>query len=148
MATKEVWKSIPGHKGYEVSNLGRVRSIDRWVKQSHERRRFALGRILRQYYAGGRGPHNRYLTTHLGAKYQNMYVHHLVALAFLGKTPRGKEICHNNGSRHDNRLENLRFDTRFKNVFDVIKHRYEQAWLNQDAKDTARKPRTVDKRTR
>ena len=30
----EIWKPIPGHDGYEVSDHGRVRSIDRVIEQS------------------------------------------------------------------------------------------------------------------
>jgi hypothetical protein len=29
----EIWKSIPGHEGYEVSSHGRVRSIDRVISK-------------------------------------------------------------------------------------------------------------------
>ena len=66
----------------------------------------------------------------------NNYIHRSVALAFLGETPDGMEVCHNNGIKSDNRLENLRFDTRSKNMLDVIRHRYEKAWLEQNVKDT------------
>ena len=37
----EIWRSIPGRDGYEVSNLGRVRSVDRVVT-----RRLRSGRIV------------------------------------------------------------------------------------------------------
>lgn len=46
-------------------------------------------------------------------------VHQLVANAFLGPTPKGKEILHKNGNSKDNRVSNLRFGTRTENIIDV-----------------------------
>ena len=43
-------------------------------------------------------------------------VHRLVADAFLSPCPEGMECCHNNGIASDNRLENLRWDTRSSNI--------------------------------
>lgn len=117
MADHEVWKPIPGHKGYEASDLGRVRSLDRWVVYKDGRRVLHQGRILRQFtlWSG-------YKTTHLGAQSMNNYIHHLVARAFLGETPKGLEICHGDKGQSDNSLSNLRFDTRLNNMADRIKH--------------------------
>jgi hypothetical protein len=49
-------------------------------------------------------------------------VHRLVLEAFVGPCPAGMEACHNNGVRTDNRLENLRWDTRSANCRDRIRH--------------------------
>lgn len=117
MAYRELWKPVPGHKGYEVSDLGQVRSLDRLVLYKDGRSRLHRGRILRQFSLW-----NGYRTTHLGAKHMNKYVHHLVARAFMGETPKGMEICHNNGDKLDNSLINLRFDTRINNMADCLKH--------------------------
>jgi hypothetical protein len=113
----EIWKPIPGRRGYEASDLGNIRSTG------------TRGRVLRQFtlWSG-------YKTTHLSSKHMNNYVHRLVALAFMGKSPKGMHVCHNNGIKSDNRLVNLRFDTRSGNMRDVARHRYEQAWLD-NAKD-------------
>lgn len=51
-----------------------------------------------------------------------MYVHTAVLLAFVGERPEGLEACHNNGIPSDNRLENLRWDTRSSNRRDTILH--------------------------
>jgi len=136
MADLEVWKSVTIRKGYEVSNFGRVRSLDRLVEYVDKRRSYNKreylhkGRILRPQ----NGP-SGYLTVHLGYKHMNKYIHHLVMGAFVGKTPKGLEICHNDGNKKNNRLDNLRFDTHWSNNFDRERHRYEQAWLNH-VKDT------------
>ena len=64
---------------------------------------------------------NGYITVSLrrnGRTYP-VNVHTLVLLAFVGPRPEGMEACHNNGTRIDNRLSNLRWDTHVGNVADT-----------------------------
>jgi hypothetical protein len=49
-------------------------------------------------------------------------VHNLVLEAFCGPRPEGYVACHNNGDPHDNRVENLRWDTYSSNNRDLVKH--------------------------
>jgi hypothetical protein len=49
-------------------------------------------------------------------------VHHLVLEAFVGPQPPGAEGCHWNDDPTDNRLENLRWDTRSANQFDSVRN--------------------------
>lgn len=86
----EIWKLIPD-ECYEVSSLGRVRSPS--------------GRIL-----APRKHTNGYQRVSLGAG-RDRYVHRLVCLAFFGPPPSGNHADHINGSRDDNRAENLRWVT-------------------------------------
>lgn len=66
-------------------------------------------------------------------------VHRLVLETFVGKCPDGMETCHNNGVRDDNRLENLRWDTKTNNVIDSIKHgTFLKSKLTQDDVRTIR----------
>lgn len=44
----ERWKNIPGFEGYQVSDLGRVRSVDRYVSHKRTGQQFVKGRILSQ----------------------------------------------------------------------------------------------------
>lgn len=48
--------------------------------------------------------------------------HKVIAMTFLGECPVGKVVCHNNGNKQDNRLENLRYDTQRENSMDRKKH--------------------------
>lgn len=116
--TEEVWKDIPGYEGrYQVSNLGRVRSLPRTSVQKskagnlHEHR--IPGRILKP-----RKKACGHTQVHINGK--NRAVHRLVALTFLGPAPAGMEVCHNNSRPDDNRLSNLRYDTRHANRVDMI----------------------------
>ena len=114
----EVWKPIEGYNnGYEVSDQGRVRSVDRWVVYTTGQRRFYRGRILRPL----KGP-GGYSTVHLTLKAMNRYIHHLVMHAFKGPTPEGQEILHNDGDKTNPRLGNLRFGTRGENMADARLH--------------------------
>lgn len=45
--------------------------------------------------------------------------HVLVMQAFRGERPAGMDVCHGNGDPADNRLENLRYDTRRANIEDA-----------------------------
>ena len=118
---QEVWKAVPGYEGrYEVSDLGRVRSLDRAVicmgeiKGSYVSLR--KGRVLRP------GPSNYgHLSVVLGRGKTRM-VHELVLRAFVGDPPDKHECCHNNGVSTDNRLSNLRWGTRSENNVDAVKH--------------------------
>ncbi|EJD0489927.1 NUMOD4 motif-containing HNH endonuclease [Salmonella enterica] len=110
----EIWKPAPGFEDrYEVSNQGRVRSIDRRVRlvaHGKETTRFAKGQLLR---AGTcRSGH---LSVALG-KGNSRMVHQLVLEAFVGPRPAGQEVLHLNHNPKDNRLSNLKYGTRSENI--------------------------------
>jgi hypothetical protein len=119
--TQEIWKDVPGYEGqYQVSDHGRVRSLDRvilcagavkGIYPSHKK-----GRLLRP------GPINSgHLSVVLGRGGTKL-VHQLVLRAFVGPPPDKHEGCHNNGNPADNRLENLRWGTRRENIKDKTSH--------------------------
>ena len=115
MTQTEIWKPVPDWPPYEVSNLGRVRSY-------HTRRR-TLGRtptILKPTL-------HKNLRAYMWLQYQgrkkNFAVHRLVLLAFVGPCPNEMEACHNDGDCTNNRLENLRWDTRKANWQDARIHK-------------------------
>ena len=64
------------------------------------------------------------------------FVHRLILETFVGSCPNGMECCHNNGDPADNRLQNLRWDTRSNNHKDAFKHgtRSNQGMKNGRAK--------------
>lgn len=111
----ELWRPIAGWQGqYEVSDLGRVRSLDRQTANG-----FRRGRVLKPMpKAGG------YLFVQLyknGRQYAR-HIHALVLEAFTHARPQGMQVCHNNGDPTDNRLENLRWGTPKENHADMWLH--------------------------
>jgi hypothetical protein len=101
----EVWKDVPDYEGvYQVSNKGRVKSVDRYIEYSNGRVIFCKGSIrrlqLKKYY-------ECILTKNSNQKHY--LVHQLVAMAFLNHVPNGKTLVvdHINNIPTDNRVENL-----------------------------------------
>ena len=109
---QEVWRPVVGWEGlYEVSSLGRVKCLPRkWVPTA---RLLKIVHYPDKYPQVGLCSPKRTLTR---------MVHQLVAEAFLGPCPLGMEVCHNDGSRSNNRLDNLRYDTRKNNHADKRQH--------------------------
>ena len=119
-----VWKDIPGWEGkYQASSDGRVRSLDRDVWAYDPVGRFRPRRYRGRELKAGVGK-NGYRLVCLVENDQReyRYIHDLVLAAFVGPRPDGTECCHNNGVRADNRLANLRYDTRSANSRDREKH--------------------------
>lgn len=108
----EVWKPIPGYEGrYEVSDAGRVRSVDHCVPCfTGDRKRLVKGRVLRP----GRTT-SGHLSVALG-KGNSMWVHSLVARTFLGARPDGMEVLHLDHDPKNNALGNLAYGTRSENL--------------------------------
>lgn len=116
----EVWKSVPGYEGfYEASNLGRVKTLSRWVpfKTGGGRQQKEKVMKLNRHDQG-----YRQVTLYKDGTRVNRFVHALVLQAFVGPCPEGMECCHDNGDRADNRLENLRWDTLASNQADRLIH--------------------------
>lgn len=122
---KEIWKDIIGFEGiYEVSNIGRVRSLDRQIynKSSSQATigfyRFYPGKILRNVLQST-GYNN--VTLHKeGTSYPSL-VHRLVASCFIPNPENKPQVNHINSVRNDNRVENLEWCTASENLF----HAYE-----------------------
>ena len=108
----EIWKDVPNYKNlYKVSNLGRVKSIDRIDTIGRKIR----GVILKQ--SSVRLQLRVVLCNEIGIK--KMYsVSQLVAMAFLGHKPNGHKIVvdHINNDPFDNRVENLQLISNRENL--------------------------------
>jgi len=118
----EVWRSIPKHEGYEVSNFGRVRSLDRWIVDRRGASRFKKGQILKvRMVESAERDCDRYAHVMLG-RGKSRRVHQLVAWAFIGPQPAGLYVCHNDGDRRNNRDTNLYYGTAKQNQLDRHRH--------------------------
>jgi NUMOD4 motif/HNH endonuclease len=126
---KVKWKPIPGwDELYEVSDDGRVRSLDRTIIVPNPHGVLApreyKGRDL-QLFATGKGYPSVKLSRP-GQRPVTVYVHEAVMTAFVGPRPADFETCHGNGIPSDNRLCNLRYDTRKANAQDRVRHQKER----------------------
>lgn len=117
----EVWRAVPGFEGfYEVSDLGRVRSLDRVIRSSRGGgTQVARGRLLSPSIDGdGR----RVVSLSRDGRRRVRRVYQLVMEAFVGPCPPGMEVCHGDGVRTNDALSNLRYDTRGNNHRDQVRH--------------------------
>lgn len=111
----ELWRPVPGYEGgYEASDLGRVRSVDRWVTQTN-----GLGtsysRLMRGKFMAPCPKDNGYLNISLGFKNSKM-LHCVIALTWIGPRPEGFHVNHKNGDKSDNRACNLGYVTPKENA--------------------------------
>lgn len=118
------WLDIPGWEGkYQISEDGRCRSLDRTILALTPHGSLGLRHYRGRELRGGRTKKGYLLfclTENSGKEHR--YAHDLVLSAFVGPRPDGAEVCHNNGVRSDNRLANLRYDTRSGNARDMLVH--------------------------
>ena len=111
----EEWVDIKGYEGvYQVSNFGRIRSLDRYVKTKirHNNCAKRKGKILKTI-----PHHNGYLFVSLSKKNKpKLYaVHRLVAEAFIPNNDNKPQIDHINTITSDNNVNNLRWVTASEN---------------------------------
>jgi hypothetical protein len=97
----EIWKPVARDPRYRISNQGRLTGT--------------RGQMLSPCL----GPIG-YYQVHIGPAW--VYVHHLVAEAFIGPRPDGMEIRHLNGKRYDSRADNLAYGTVRENRLDQQRH--------------------------
>ena len=101
----ENWKDIEGYEGlYQVSNMGRVKSLERFRKGKHNSLVFVNEKILKSRKDGG-----GYLRVSLSkeGKIKTFKVHRLVASAFIDNPNNLLEVNHINEIKDDNRVNNL-----------------------------------------
>lgn len=110
---EEVWKDIEGYEGiYQVSNLGRVRTLDKEKIDSMGRKRCFKGRILKSYL-------NKYgyltVTLYKNNKPKTWLIHRLVGFAFVEGWFEGAHIDHIDTNKENNVWINLKWVTQKEN---------------------------------
>ena len=133
----EIWKSVPGHPNYEVSNMGNVRSLDKIVHRNRGEF-FSKGRVLK--CSVGK---NGYKSVSLG-RGNNFYVHYLVLLAFAGPRADGMTCSHKDNNRTNNNINNLFYESLSDNIKRQVEHGTKQEGeRNGHARLTADQVQTI-----
>lgn len=107
----ETWRPVPGYGGrYEASTLGRVR---RNPKVYGKKYRACEPTIAVSVHPLG------YLRTRImgdDGKFRNIGVHQVIARAFIGLCPEGREVNHKDLDKTNNRPGNLEYVTHHDNL--------------------------------
>lgn len=117
----EIWKDIIGYEGYQISNTGNIRSIDRHVKRVNKSGRITTyhvnGKILKKCI----GSHGYWVVNlWFENKFRQMLLHRLLALYFIENKSNGNYINHKDGNRQNNDLNNLEWCTCSENYQHAI----------------------------
>lgn len=111
MSKAREWKELPLYEGlYEVSSDGLLRSTKRQGSSGGNR----------SFHLDKRG--YKRITLCKDGKSKNHLVHALVARAFLGERPDGLNVCHKDGDKLNNSIDNLYYGTHSDNTKDAVLH--------------------------
>lgn len=128
----EIWKDVVGYEGlYKVSNMGRVKRlgkvINRIAKDKREGKRsqgsYEQVIILKDKILKPQMKEKGYLVVGLvkDGKQKRIFIHRLVAIAFIPNPNNKPEVNHLNGNKGDNRVDNLEWVTSEENNKHAIK---------------------------
>jgi len=117
---EEEWRDVIGYEGYyQVSNIGRAKSLDRYVLYKKCRLRDEHIRLVKGKILSGKCFEYVAIVLCKGdGSYKNAMVHRLIAQAFVhNPDPENKtQVNHINGLKHDNREVNLEWVTPLENT--------------------------------
>jgi len=127
-AMEEIWKDIENYEGlYQISNLGRVKSMSRYMNNSFGGKSLLKERFMK-LNPNSDGYEN--VRIHKNCNGETFKIHKLVASHFIDNPLGRNEVNHKNGIKNDNRVSNLEWCTHSEN----IRHAYSKLNRNGSMK--------------
>ena len=109
---QEIWKDIEDYEGlYQVSNLGRVKSLERY-QQNHSKFQ-KIEEKMKSIHTKSNG--YQFVQLYKDNRMKNIYVHKLVAQAFIPNIDNKPEVNHIDGNKLNNSVKNLEWVTSNEN---------------------------------
>lgn len=110
---QEIWKPIKEYENlYMISNLGKVKSLDR-ITQNGSGKFIKKGRLLKNHI-NNKGYEYMYLKDR--ERIKKVYVHRLVAQAFIPNPNNKKEVNHIDCNPLNNKVNNLEWVSHKENM--------------------------------
>lgn len=110
---KEIWKDIKGFEGlYQISNLGKVKSLSKYKKHSYNSIAFLKEKILKPLDING---YQRVILRKDNKSF-NKFIHQLVAEMFIDNPKNYKEVNHKDENKTNNRVDNLEWCSHKYNI--------------------------------
>ena len=131
---KEEWRDIEAHPGYQVSNLGRVKSVQRLVRTIRKGKEFSS--VQQEKLLSLQFNKSGYLVVSIGNKNSRKThsVSRLVATAFLPNPSNLPEVNHKNENKRDNSASNLEWCTReYNQSYGTRRYRISETMMQRDA---------------
>jgi len=116
---KELWKDVIGYKNYyQVSSFGRVRSLDRYLRQ-WKGKQLIKGKNLKLHVTKT----NRLRVDLCKETVRHFFVHRLVAINFIPNLDKKPYINHKDGNPKNNNVFNLEWCTHRENTDHAVAHK-------------------------
>lgn len=128
--TDEIWKDVIGYEGkYQVSNLGRVKSIPREINcPIHPQKKFVSKEIVMKTQPHVNGYRVVYFGSTIKRDKKKLFVHRLVAQAFIENPASKPFVNHKDCDKAHNCVFNLEWMTESENT----QYHYEQVRKNNE----------------
>ena len=102
---KEIWKPVEGFENYEVSNLGRVKSLN--YNRTDKDKILKPGKTKKGYF---------FVMLYKNGKQKHFSIHRLVATAFLPNPMGLPEVNHRDENKANNVVSNIEWTSRLDNI--------------------------------
>ena len=131
---EEIWKDVKGFEGfYQVSNLGRVRQLDR-ISVSENRSTQKIKGTIKKAEVGKNG--YNMVMFYKDSKYKCAYVHRLVAQAFIPNPDNLPQVNHKDEIRTNNCVDNLEWgDSKYNNNYGTKIDRLMGHYVSDETKE-------------
>lgn len=132
---EEIWKDVPGFEdSHQVSNLGRIRAKDRYIKCKHGSVSLKKGKILKPVVCK-----NGYLEAQFTVNNVRkvFLLHRLVAMVFIDNPNNYPEVNHLDEDITNNKINNLEWCSSKYNA--NYGTRNERCWMNNPQKKKVNK---------